>query len=208
MIPSMDPFFLTLDEVLEIHTQQIELYGGSDGVRILLAWNRRWPRRWRLSAGSSCTRRFHPWLPPTSSTSVRTILRGRQQTDGCQRRAITFLLINNGSRILATTSWWIGCSPWFRVRCRKRRLGKRSRCAAAQHQVLLSSSPGIQPGLTVAFGDLRYSRWVTGGLSTCVMNEESKTLLALCSAGKLSDVEHRIMGCPGRVPVPRAAISG
>ena len=29
----MDPLFLTLDEVLEIHAQQIELYGGSDGVR-------------------------------------------------------------------------------------------------------------------------------------------------------------------------------
>jgi death-on-curing protein len=29
----MDPLFLSLDEVLEIHAQQIELYGGSDGVR-------------------------------------------------------------------------------------------------------------------------------------------------------------------------------
>jgi len=29
----MDPLFLTLDEVLEIHAQQIELYGGSDGLR-------------------------------------------------------------------------------------------------------------------------------------------------------------------------------
>ena len=29
----MEPVFLTLDEVLEIHAQQIELYGGSEGVR-------------------------------------------------------------------------------------------------------------------------------------------------------------------------------
>jgi death-on-curing protein len=29
----MEPVFLTLDEVLEIHTQQIELYGGSHGLR-------------------------------------------------------------------------------------------------------------------------------------------------------------------------------
>ena len=29
----MEPLFLALDEVLEIHAQQIELYGGSDGVR-------------------------------------------------------------------------------------------------------------------------------------------------------------------------------
>ena len=29
----MDPLFITLDEVLEIHAQQIELYGASDGVR-------------------------------------------------------------------------------------------------------------------------------------------------------------------------------
>jgi death-on-curing protein len=29
----MEPIFLTLDEVLEIHEQQIELYGGSHGLR-------------------------------------------------------------------------------------------------------------------------------------------------------------------------------
>ena len=29
----MEPLFLSLDEVLEIHAQQVELYGGSDGVR-------------------------------------------------------------------------------------------------------------------------------------------------------------------------------
>ncbi|MGH9720264.1 MAG: Fic family protein [Bryobacteraceae bacterium] len=29
----MDPLFLTLDEVLEIHQQQIERYGGSSGIR-------------------------------------------------------------------------------------------------------------------------------------------------------------------------------
>jgi len=29
----MDPLFLSLDEVLEIHDQQIELYGGSAGLR-------------------------------------------------------------------------------------------------------------------------------------------------------------------------------
>lgn len=28
-----DPLFLTLDEMIEIHRQQIELYGGSDGLR-------------------------------------------------------------------------------------------------------------------------------------------------------------------------------
>jgi death-on-curing protein len=29
----MEPVFLTLDEVLEIHEQQIEKYGGSEGLR-------------------------------------------------------------------------------------------------------------------------------------------------------------------------------
>jgi death-on-curing protein len=29
----MDPLFLSLDEVLEIHQQQIERYGGSNGIR-------------------------------------------------------------------------------------------------------------------------------------------------------------------------------
>lgn len=31
--PSGEPLFLTLDEVLEIHQQQIDLYGGSHGLR-------------------------------------------------------------------------------------------------------------------------------------------------------------------------------
>jgi len=31
----MDPTFLTLDEVLEIHRDQIERYGGGDGIRDL-----------------------------------------------------------------------------------------------------------------------------------------------------------------------------
>ena len=31
----MDPVFLTLDEILEIHQQQIEKYGGLAGVREL-----------------------------------------------------------------------------------------------------------------------------------------------------------------------------
>jgi death-on-curing protein len=29
----MDPLFLTLDEVIEIHGEMIDRYGGSDGVR-------------------------------------------------------------------------------------------------------------------------------------------------------------------------------
>ena len=29
----MDPLFLSLDEVLEIHAEQIEKYGGSPGLR-------------------------------------------------------------------------------------------------------------------------------------------------------------------------------
>jgi hypothetical protein len=29
----MEPVFLTLDEVLEMHEQQIELYGGTHGLR-------------------------------------------------------------------------------------------------------------------------------------------------------------------------------
>jgi len=29
----MEPVFLSLDEVLEIHEQQIERYGGSEGLR-------------------------------------------------------------------------------------------------------------------------------------------------------------------------------
>ena len=33
IVPGMDPLFLTLDDVLEIHYQQIELYGGSHGIR-------------------------------------------------------------------------------------------------------------------------------------------------------------------------------
>lgn len=41
----MEPLFLTLDEVLEIHEQQIERYGGSAGSAIPLDWSLLWPRR-------------------------------------------------------------------------------------------------------------------------------------------------------------------
>ena len=68
----MEPLFLTLDEVLEIHSQQIELYGGRMAFAILRDWNQRSPRPWRLSAGSSYTRPFHRWPQPTCFTSART----------------------------------------------------------------------------------------------------------------------------------------
>jgi hypothetical protein len=71
----MEPLSLSLDEVLEIHEQQIERYGGS--------------------AANSCTPRFQLWRQPTSFISARTTrssmaTRGQEQTP-----RFAFLLLND-----------------------------------------------------------------------------------------------------------------
>jgi death-on-curing protein len=122
----MDPLFLSLDEVLEIHAQQIELYGGSDGVRDPAGLESAVATPMATFVGEF----LHSTIPSMAAAYLFHICQNHPFVDGNKRAganaAITFLLIND----------------WEPGQC--------SRCAAAQHQAFLSSSPGIQPGLTVA----------------------------------------------------------
>jgi hypothetical protein len=50
-----EPLFLTLDEVLELHSQQIDMYGGSHGLRDPGALSPPWLRRKPPSAANTFT---------------------------------------------------------------------------------------------------------------------------------------------------------
>src|SRR5579864_1839590 len=90
----MDPLFLTLDEVLEIHAQQIELYGGSDRVRDPAGLE---------SAITTPTATFggqglHSTIPSMAAAYLFHICQNHPFVDGNKRganAAITFLLIND-----------------------------------------------------------------------------------------------------------------
>ena len=58
---ALEPVFLTLDEVLEIHEQQIERYGGSHGLSDAGDWNLRLQLLRQPSAANSCILRFPLW---------------------------------------------------------------------------------------------------------------------------------------------------
>ncbi|MEO8660388.1 MAG: type II toxin-antitoxin system death-on-curing family toxin [Bryobacteraceae bacterium] len=91
----MDPLFLTLDEVLEIHAQQIELYGGSDGIRD--------PAGLESSVATPMAtfdgRFLHPTIPAMAAAYLFHICQNHAFLDGNKRTganaAITVLLIND-----------------------------------------------------------------------------------------------------------------
>ena len=62
----MELLFLTLDEVLEIHEQQIELYGGSHGLRDQRALESALAMPQATFAGEY----LHPTIPHTTKPSV------------------------------------------------------------------------------------------------------------------------------------------
>jgi hypothetical protein len=64
--------FLSLDEVLEIHEQQIERYGGLQ-VFVMPGLNQLSPRRSQPSVASSYTPRFRPWQRRIFSIFARTM---------------------------------------------------------------------------------------------------------------------------------------
>ena len=90
----MDPVFLTLDEILEIHQQQIELYGGlaggrdSAGLESAMAT----PRA-SFSGGF-----LHASIPAMAAAYLFHICQNHPFLDGNKRAganaAITFLLMN------------------------------------------------------------------------------------------------------------------
>lgn len=91
----MEPLFLTLDEVLEIHTQQIELYGGSDGVRDPAGLESAVATPMATFDGEF----LHATIPAMAAAYLFHICQNHAFVDGNKRTganaAITFLLIND-----------------------------------------------------------------------------------------------------------------
>ncbi|HWC95673.1 MAG TPA: type II toxin-antitoxin system death-on-curing family toxin [Candidatus Sulfopaludibacter sp.] len=91
----MEPLFLSLDEVLEIHAEQIQLYGGAAGVR---------DQGGLESAVATPVATFggeflHPSIPAMAAAYLFHICQNHPFLDGNKRTganaAITFLLIND-----------------------------------------------------------------------------------------------------------------
>jgi death-on-curing protein len=91
----MEPLFLTLDEVLEIHTQQIELYGGPEGLRDPGGLESAVATPMATFGGEF----LHPTIPAMAAAYLFHICQGHPFVDGTKRTganaAITFLLISD-----------------------------------------------------------------------------------------------------------------
>jgi death-on-curing protein len=91
----MDPLFLTVDEVLEIHLQQIELYGGSDGVRDPAGLESAVATPMATFGGEF----LHSTIPSMAAAYLFHVCQNHPFVDGNKRTganaAITFLLIND-----------------------------------------------------------------------------------------------------------------
>lgn len=91
----MEPLFLTLDEVLEIHVQQIEMYGGSDGVRDPAGLESAVATPMATFGGEF----LHPTIPSMAAAYLFHLCQNHPFVDGNKRTganaAITFLLIND-----------------------------------------------------------------------------------------------------------------
>lgn len=91
----MEVLFLTLEEVFEIHLQQIELYGGSPGIRDtgLLESAVAMPQ---ASFGGEF---LHPSIPAMAAAYLFHLCQNHPFLDGNKRcganAAITFLLLND-----------------------------------------------------------------------------------------------------------------
>jgi death-on-curing protein len=91
----MEPLFLSLDEVLEIHAEQITLYGGSDGIRDPGALESAVATPMATFDGEF----LHLTIPCTAAAYLFHICQNHPFVDGNKRTganaAITFLLIND-----------------------------------------------------------------------------------------------------------------
>jgi len=90
----MDPVFLTLDEILEIHQQQIELYGGRAGVRDSAGLESAMATPQASFGGGF----LHASIPTMAAAYLFHICQNQPFLDGNKRAganaAITFLLMN------------------------------------------------------------------------------------------------------------------
>lgn len=91
----MEPLFLSLEEVLEIHRQQIERYGGASGVRDLSLLESAIAQ----PQASFSNEFLHASIPAMAAAYLFHICRNHPLVDGNKRveanAAITFLLIND-----------------------------------------------------------------------------------------------------------------
>jgi death-on-curing protein len=98
-----NPVFLTLDEILEIHTQQIEQYGGSHGLRDAA----------RLESAIATPQAtfdgqfLHPSIPAMAAAYLYHLCQNHAFVDGNKRvganAAITFLLMNDWEPLFTET---------------------------------------------------------------------------------------------------------
>lgn len=91
----MDPLFLTLDEVLEIHRRQVELYGGADGVRDPAGLESAIATPMATFGGQY----LHATIPAMAAAYLFHVCQNHPFVDGNKRSganvAITFLLMND-----------------------------------------------------------------------------------------------------------------
>ena len=91
----MEPLFLSLDEVLEIHEQQIERYGGSPGLRDAAALESAVAMPQATFGGEF----LHTSIPAMAAAYLFHLCQNHPFVDGNQRvranAAITFLLTND-----------------------------------------------------------------------------------------------------------------
>src|ERR1035441_218711 len=99
----MDPLFLLLDEVLEIHEQQIERYGGASGVRDAAALESAIATPQATFGGEF----LHRSMPAMAAAYLFHLCQNHAFVDGNKRAganaAITFLLMNDWSQRLMKT---------------------------------------------------------------------------------------------------------
>lgn len=95
----MEPVFLTLDEVLEIHAQQIELYGGSEGVRDPAGLESATATPMATFGGQY----LHATIPSMASAYLFHICQNHAFVDGNKRTefALTVFQSSNIPRLLA-----------------------------------------------------------------------------------------------------------
>ena len=90
----MDPLFLSLDEVLEIHEQQIERYGGSHGIRDAGGLESAMATPQATFGGEF----LHRSIPTMAAAYLFHLCQNHPFIDGNKRTganaAITFLLMN------------------------------------------------------------------------------------------------------------------
>jgi death-on-curing protein len=103
--------FLSLEEVLEIHRQQIERYGGALGVRDLSLLESAIAQPQATFSAEF----LHASVPAMAAAYLLHICRNHPFVDGNKRvaanAAITFLLMNDWEPTFPRTHWWTQCSP-------------------------------------------------------------------------------------------------